>query len=94
MSDRINLYSSPAIRTATSRALEMAGLSVDEIDFFDLYSCFPSAVQLAMGELGLPFNESRPLTVTGGLPYAGGPGNNYVMHAVATAVPLRILTLV
>jgi len=86
VSDRINLFSSPAMGAAASRALEMAGLSVDEIDFFDLYSCFPSAVQLAMGELGLPFNESRPLTVTGGLPYAGGPGNNYVMHAVATAV--------
>jgi acetyl-CoA C-acetyltransferase len=86
VSDRVNLYSSPAIRAATSRALEMADLTVDEIDFFDLYSCFPSAVQLAMRELGLPFDESRPFTVTGGLPYAGGPGNNYVMHAVATAV--------
>ncbi len=86
VSDRVNLHASPAIRTATSRALEMAAISVDEIDFFDLYSCFPSAVQLAMGELRLPFDERRPLTVTGGLPYAGGPGNNYVMHAVATAV--------
>jgi acetyl-CoA C-acetyltransferase len=86
VSDRINLHSSPAIRTATSRALAMAGLTMDEIDLFDLYSCFPSAVQLAMGELGLPFEEGRPLTVTGGLPYAGGPGNNYVMHSVATAV--------
>ena len=86
VSDRINLHSSPAIRTATGRALEMAGLTVDEIDMFDLYSCFPAAVQLAMGELGLTLDEPRPLTVTGGLPYAGGPGNNYVMHSVATAV--------
>jgi len=86
VSDRVNLHSSPAIRAATSRALGMAGLTADEIDFFDLYSCFPSAVQLAMGEMGLSFDDSRPLTITGGLPYAGGPGNNYVMHAVATAV--------
>ncbi len=86
VSDRIDLHSSPAIRTATGRALGMAGLTADEIDFFDLYSCFPAAVQLAMGELGLAIDDARPLTVTGGLPYAGGPGNNYVMHSVATTV--------
>lgn len=86
VSERINLHSSPAIRTSTSRALAMAGLTADEIDEFDLYSCFPAAVQLAMAELGLPFGETRPLTLTGGLPYAGGPGNNYVSHSIATAV--------
>jgi len=53
---------------------------------FDLYSCFPSAVQLAMGELGLSMDDPRPLTLTGGLAYAGGPGNNYVTHSVAAAV--------
>jgi acetyl-CoA C-acetyltransferase len=86
VSDRIDLHSSPAIRIATGRALGMAGLTADEIDFFDLYSCFPAAVQLAMGELGLAIDDPRPPTVTGGLPYAGGPGNNYVMHSVATTV--------
>ena len=86
VSDRVNLHSSPAIRAATSRALGMAGLSVDEIELFDLYSCFPSAVQLAMGELGLSMDDPRPLTLTGGLAYAGGPGNNYVTHSVAAAV--------
>lgn len=86
VSDRVNYHSSPAIRAATSRALSMAGLAVEEIDFFDLYSCFPSAVELAMGELGLAATEPRPLTVTGGLPYAGGPGNNYVMHSIAATV--------
>jgi acetyl-CoA C-acetyltransferase len=86
VSDRVNLHSSPAIRAATSRALGMAGLSVDEIELFDLYSCFPSAVQLAMGELGLSVDDPRPLTLTGGLAYAGGPGNNYVTHSVAAAV--------
>ncbi|MDP2674961.1 MAG: acetyl-CoA acetyltransferase [Dehalococcoidia bacterium] len=86
VSDRVNLHSSPAIRAATSRALGMAGLSVDEIELFDLYSCFPSAVQLAMGELGLSMDDPRSLTLTGGLAYAGGPGNNYVTHSVAAAV--------
>ena len=51
----------------------------------DLYSCFPSAVQVAATELGLPTGDpARPLTVTGGLTFAGGPWNNYVTHAIAT----------
>ena len=86
VSDRADYHSSPAIRAATSRALGMAGTSVEEIDMFDLYSCFPAAVQLALGALGLKADDPRPLTLTGGLPYAGGPGNNYVSHSIATAV--------
>lgn len=86
VSDRVNLYSSPAIGTATRRALTMAALTADDIAFFDLYSCFPVAVQMAMAEVGLAIDDPRPLTVTGGLAYAGGPGNNYTMHSVAAAV--------
>ncbi len=53
----------------------------------DLYSCFPSAVQIAADELGLPDDDpARPLTVTGGLTFGGGPGNNYGTHAVASMV--------
>ncbi len=84
MSDRVNYYESPAIRAATQRALGMARVTADDVAFFDLYSCFPSAVQLALDALGMQPDDPRPLTVTGGLPYAGGPGNNYVMHSVAT----------
>jgi acetyl-CoA C-acetyltransferase len=86
ISERADYHSSPAIRLVTRRALGMAGLSVDDIHMFDLYSCFPSAVQLALGALGLEPDDPRPLTVTGGLPYAGGPGNNYVMHSIAATV--------
>jgi acetyl-CoA C-acetyltransferase len=86
VSDRVDYHHSPAIRAATTRALGMAGTSVEEIDMFDLYSCFPAAVQLALGALGLEADDPRPLTLTGGLPYAGGPGNNYVSHSIATAV--------
>jgi acetyl-CoA C-acetyltransferase len=51
----------------------------------DVYSCFPSAVQVAANELGLPLGDTgRPLTVTGGLTFAGGPWNNYVTHSIAT----------
>ena len=65
-------------------ALELAGLTIDDIDIVDLYSCFPSAVQLGAASLGLSLD--RQLTRTGGLPFAGGPWNNYVMHAIATTM--------
>jgi acetyl-CoA C-acetyltransferase len=81
-SNRDNFYSSPAIRTAGRVAFELANRNVDDVAHVDLYSCFPSAVQIAANELGL--GEDRQLTVTGGLPFAGGPLNNYVMHSIAT----------
>ena len=80
VSNRDNLFSSPAIRTAGKACLELANLSVTDIDHVDVYSCFPSAVQVAARELGL--DRRKPLTVTGGLTWAGGPLNNYVMHAI------------
>jgi acetyl-CoA C-acetyltransferase len=86
VSERLTYHSSPAIRAATQRALGMAGIGVDDIAMFDLYSCFPSAVQLGLDALGITADDPRPLTLTGGLPYAGGPGNNYVGHSIATAV--------
>ncbi|MFT7132326.1 MAG: acetyl-CoA C-acetyltransferase [Cyclobacteriaceae bacterium] len=86
VSNRDNLYSSPAIRIAGKRLLELAGLQVSDIDLLDVYSCFPSAVQVAVNELGL--DASKPLTVTGGLTFGGGPLNNYVMHSIARMVEL------
>jgi acetyl-CoA C-acetyltransferase len=86
VSDRVNYHSSPGIKAATSRALSMAGLAADDIDFFDLYSCFPSAVQLGLDALGLRTDEPRDISVTGGLPYFGGAGNNYVMHSISATV--------
>jgi acetyl-CoA C-acetyltransferase len=81
--DRQNFHSSPAMRMTGKRALEMAGVGLDQIDIIDLYSCFPVAVEIGAEELGLALDDPRGLTVTGGLPYAGGPGNNYVMHSIA-----------
>lgn len=82
---RWEYHRSPAIRIAAARALGLAGLGVDDIDLVDIYSCFPSAVQVAAAEIGLPIGDpARPLTVTGGLTFAGGPWNNYVMHSIAT----------
>lgn len=84
VSTRDNLHTSPGIRIAGSRCLELAGIGVDDIDHVDVYSCFPSAVQVAATELGL--DQQRPLTVTGGLTFGGGPLNNYVMHAIARMI--------
>ena len=86
VSERENLYSSPAIRMMGRKAFTMANLTADDIDFIDLYSCFPSAVQLGAQELGFDIDDPRGLTVTGGLPYFGGAGNNYVMHSIVTMV--------
>lgn len=83
VSERTTLHRSPAIRGCASRTLDMAGKTLNDISFFDLYSCFPSAVQIGCREIGLSEDDPRGLTVTGGLPYFGGPGNNYVSHSIA-----------
>jgi len=85
-SNRDNFYSSPAIRFAGGKYLELTGSTPDDIDMIDVYSCFPVAVQIACRELG--FDMNRPLTVTGGLTFAGGPLNNYVMHSIARMTQL------
>jgi acetyl-CoA C-acetyltransferase len=86
VTDRVNYHSSPAIRIGAREALAMAGKGADEMAFFDLYSCFPVAVELACAEIGLATDDARGLTLTGGLPYFGGPGNNYTMHGIVEAV--------
>lgn len=82
VSERDHLGRSPAIRLAGRAALDLAGVTAADLGHVDLYSCFPSAVEIAARELGLDIE--RPLTVTGGLSFAGGPWNNYVMHSIAT----------
>ena len=86
VSERDDLHSSPSIRMAGRKALELAGVEVADLDFVDVYSCFPSSVQVAARELGL--DPQRPLTVTGGLTFGGGPLNSYVMHAIARTAEL------
>lgn len=86
VSDRSSYTSSPAIERGAREALDNAGVTLADIDFFDIYSCFPAAVQIAADALGLAHDDPRGLTVTGGLPYFGGPGNNYSTHAIAEMV--------
>lgn len=84
VSNRDNFYTSPAIRVSGQRALELSGLTPGEVAHCDFYSCFPVAVQVGATEVG--FDLERPLTVTGGLTFGGGPMNNYVMHSIARMV--------
>ena len=86
VSERIDFHSSPSARVAADSALNAAGIGMDDIDYFDLYSCFPSASRTTRGMLGLDKSDPRPLTITGGMPYFGGPGNNYSMHAICRMV--------
>jgi acetyl-CoA C-acetyltransferase len=89
LSERPDLGRSPALRLAGHAALDLARLGVDQMGPVDLYSCFPCAVRIAAHELGLPEDDpARPLTTTGGLTFAGGPGNNYTSHALATVTGL------
>jgi acetyl-CoA C-acetyltransferase len=87
ISHRPELHRSPAIRLAGAAALELAGVGIDDVAAIDLYSCFPVVVQMAAAELGLSVDDpARPLTLTGGLTFGGGPGNNYTSHGIARAV--------
>jgi len=78
-----DLASSPAMRDAAGTALARAGLRIDDVAHLDLYSCFGSSVNFMRDALGVGPDDARPLTVTGGLPYHGGAGSDYLTHAIA-----------
>jgi acetyl-CoA C-acetyltransferase len=86
VTERFSLSASPAMAATGAAALHGAGAEIDDVRHIDLYSCFPSAVQLGRDALGIRPADPRSLTVTGGLGFAGGPVNNYPTHAVATMV--------
>ncbi len=83
LSDRRAFHRSPAMGVVAREAMAMAGTQMADMAALDLYSCFPSAVEIACAEMGIDPDDPRGLTVTGGLPYFGGPGNNYVTHSIA-----------
>jgi acetyl-CoA C-acetyltransferase len=79
--ERALLHRSPGFALAGRAALGHAGTGADDVGYFDLYSPFPIAVRTQALELGI--EPSRILTVTGGMTFAGGPLNNYVLQATA-----------
>ena len=84
ISHRDTFAKTPAIEIGGRLALELAGVGIDDVSIIDLYSCFPAAVQLGAQSLGIDLR--RQWSRTGGMTFAGGPWNNYVMHAIATVV--------
>jgi acetyl-CoA C-acetyltransferase len=85
IAERADMSRSAAMSVAGRHALSRAGVELAGIDAFDLYSCFPSSLRLGCDALGLAVDDPRGLTVTGGLPYAGGPASGYMMHAIVSA---------
>src|SRR5580658_2593055 len=79
---RPDLSRSPAAARASELALELAGITMAEVTTIDLYSCFPIPVFNICDAFGLAADDPRGLTLTGGLPFFGGAGNNYSMHAI------------
>ncbi len=86
LSQRPEIHRCPGARIAGRRALALSGLDIEDVDLLELYSCFPIAVESYAAELGVA--EGRDLTVTGGMPFAGGPLNNYVLQATARMAEL------
>ena len=84
--DRADLSFNSASILAVEEALRVAGVGIDDIGTFDLYSCFPVPVFNFLDGTGLAADDPRGLTLTGGLPYFGGPGNSYSLHAIAETV--------
>jgi len=85
-STRPNFAECPSMKDSSMGALDQAGVGVDDIALFDFYSCFPVAVRMACTMLGIDELDPRPFTVTGGLPYAGGPGSAYNMNSIPAMV--------
>ena len=84
--ERADLSAGPASGMAARHALDVAGIGMEDLATIDLYSCFPAPVFNICDTLGLKPDDPRGLTLTGGLPFFGGAGNNYSMHAIAETV--------
>jgi acetyl-CoA C-acetyltransferase len=84
--DRPDLGHAPSAVMAVREALAVAGVGIDDIASFDLYSCFPVPVFNICDGMGIAPEDPRGLTLTGGLPFFGGAGNNYSMHGIAETV--------
>ncbi|MBD3648302.1 MAG: acetyl-CoA acetyltransferase [Pseudomonadales bacterium] len=82
-SERPDFTQRPSMKDTHVSALRNARTDLDQIDHFDFYSCFPVAVEMACEMLGLDIEDPRGFTVTGGLPYAGGPASAYTLHSLA-----------
>ncbi len=74
----------PAMEVLGTTAAAWLGLPVADIGVTEVYSCFPAAVRVQQRALGLPVDGTP--TVTGGMAFAGGPFNNFVLQSTAAVV--------
>ncbi|MCH7598728.1 MAG: acetyl-CoA synthetase [Myxococcales bacterium] len=86
VAQRDEMWRSHSMAEASAEALRCAGIAVDDVAHLDLYSCFASSVNFALDALEISEQDTRPLTVTGGLPYFGGAGNGYTTHSIVSMV--------
>jgi acetyl-CoA C-acetyltransferase len=85
-SERPDFAACPSMKDSALSALHNSGADINDIHHIDFYSCFPAAVQMACKMVGIPVDDPRGFTVTGGLPYAGGPASAYTLHSIAGMV--------
>jgi acetyl-CoA C-acetyltransferase len=78
-----DLSRSPAMSAVSAEAMRQAGIDIDDVAHLDLYSCFASSVGFALDALALAADDTRGFTVTGGLPFSGGAGSDYMTHSIA-----------
>ena len=75
---------SVSMETSITRTLALNGMTVEDFDHVELYSCFPCVPKMARRILGWPWD--RPASVFGGLTFGGGPIANYMSHAIVSMV--------
>src|SRR5690606_33429505 len=88
VSARADLARCAGAQLAGRAVLEAGRLQVRDVELVDLYSCFPIAVEMTAHEIGLPLDPRRPPTLTGGMSFAGGPFNNYVLQSTCRMAEL------
>jgi len=78
------LHTHPGTVLAGRRAFELTGLTRDDVTAAELYSCFPAAVRSFARDLDLV--GVCDYSVTGAMPFAGGPFNHAALEGVARMV--------
>jgi acetyl-CoA C-acetyltransferase len=81
---RPKLYESLGMIYAAKSINKMMEQLDIRLDAYDLYSCFPAAVKMFSKSLEL--GSEIPKTITGSMPYAGGPLNSFVIHSTVKMI--------
>jgi acetyl-CoA C-acetyltransferase len=84
--ERRALHRCAGFAKAGERVFAHTGRSLADVAYREIYSCFPSAVRIQLRELGI--DDDRPLTVTGGMAFAGGPLNHFVFQSLVRMAQL------